>query len=67
MSSESTKVLKKLVNDQLRTFLFQCSILKLCQSGFRAGCSTVMAALEVLNDVISALDNKQDCVAHFTD
>lgn len=37
------------------------------QSGFRPGHSTVMASSKVLNDIVCAPDNKQDCVARLID
>ena len=61
------KVLERLVNNQIRSFLSDLAILNVFQSGFRPGHGTVSAAARILNDIASALDNKQDCAALFID
>ena len=61
------KVLERLVNNQIGSFLSDHAILNVFQSGFRPGHSTVSAAARVLNDIASALDSKQDCAALFID
>ncbi len=60
------KVLQKLVNDQVRAFLSQHSILKSYQSGFRPGYSTVTATSKVSN-ITCTLGDKQDCITSFID
>ena len=62
-----SKVLEKLVNNQLTGFLDVYSILSGMQSGFRSGYGCVTATLKVLNDVTIALDSKQFCAAIFID
>ena len=62
-----SKVLEKLVNNQLTGFLDVCSILSGVQSGFHSGYGCVTATLKVLNDVTIALDSKQCCAAIFID
>jgi hypothetical protein len=62
-----SKVLLKLVNNQLTVFLDVYSILSVMQSGFRSGYGCVTATLKVLNDVTIAFDSKQCCAAIFID
>ena len=59
--------IKKLIYYQLRQFLSQHCILNPHQSGFRPGQCTLTAAChgKVVNDVISALDKKECCIALF--
>ncbi len=61
------KILESLVNDQLKSFLSAHSILCTHQSGFTEKHRTITVATLVLNDVISALDNKKHCAALFID
>lgn len=61
------KILERLICKQLVRFLNTNNILSDFQSGFRAGHSCETATLKVLNDIISALDSKQYCVAVFID
>ena len=61
------KILESLVNNQLKVFLNHSSILSPHQSGFRAKHSTTTATSLVLNDIVSALDNKLVCAALFID
>ena len=62
-----SKVLEKLLNNQLTGFLDVYSIISGMQSGFHSGCGCVTATLKVLNDVTIALDSKQCCAAIFID
>ena len=62
-----SKVLEKLVNNQLTGFLDVCSILSGIQSIFCSGYGCVTATLKVLNDVTIALASKQYCAAIFID
>lgn len=54
-----------LVNDQLKVFLCRASILSPFQSSFRAGHITVTAVTLVINDIVSASDNKKNHAALF--
>jgi hypothetical protein len=56
-----SKVLEKLVNNQLTAFLEVYSILSGMQSGLRSGYGCVTATLKVLIDV--TIDSKQCCAA----
>ena len=58
-----SKVLEKLVNNQLTGILDVYTILLGMQSGFPSGYGCVTATLKVLNDVTIALDSKQYCAA----
>ena len=62
-----SKVLEKLVNNQLTGFLDVYIILSGMQSGFRSGYGCVTVTLNVLNDVTIDLDSKQCCAAIFID
>ena len=53
------KVLESIVSQQLKDFLSTNSILSEFQSGFRKQHSTSTSALNVVNDFIEFLDNKQ--------
>lgn len=60
--------IRKAIERLSETFhFFLHSILKSYQSGLRPGHSTATAALGGLNDVASAVDNKQNCVILFID
>ncbi|XDV45360.1 hypothetical protein PO909_013474, partial [Leuciscus waleckii] len=61
------KVLEKLVQKQLNYFLDKNHILFDMQSGFRIGHGCITATTKVLDDVITALDSKQVCIATFID
>ena len=62
-----SKILESLICEQLKEFLSTHSLLSPSQSGFRANHSTVSAASLVLNDIVSAVDNKKQCAALFID
>ena len=61
------KTLETLVNNQLKPFLSEFSILSPQQSGFRTNHSTISAVTLVKNDIATALDKKQHCAALFVD
>uniref|UniRef100_A0A3B4Z3D2 Reverse transcriptase domain-containing protein n=1 Tax=Stegastes partitus TaxID=144197 RepID=A0A3B4Z3D2_9TELE len=65
--SALSKVLERLVSNQLKDFLNANNILSPYQSGFRKQHSTIMASLKVVNDIIEALDTKKLCTALFID
>lgn len=56
-----SKILEKVVLQQLLAFLNENSILEMFQSGFKVAHSTESALLKVFNDIFLALD-KGDCV-----
>ncbi|KAF7643591.1 hypothetical protein LDENG_00236790, partial [Lucifuga dentata] len=60
------KILESLVNDHLKSFLTEHSVLNPHQSGFRSKHSTITAATVVIND-ISSVDNGKDSTALFID
>lgn len=62
-----SKILEKLVNKQLINHLNVNGIISGTQSGFRSGYGCITATTKVLNDITSALDNKQHCTAIFID
>ena len=62
-----SKIIEKLVNNQLSWYLNSYNILSPAQSGFRPGFGCVTATLKVLNDITSALDSKLHCAAIFID
>ncbi len=59
------KILESLVNEQLKAFLHNNSILSPYQSSFRPGHGTVSATTLVLNDIDSALDKKKTLCCSF--
>lgn len=61
------KVFESLINYKLKLFLMDNNIFNFDQSGFRAGHSTMTAALLVTNDCINSLDSKKSCAALYVD
>ena len=61
------KILEYLINNHFKTFLSSASILSPLQSGFRAGHSTVSAVSLVINNIVSALDDRKHCAALLID
>ena len=61
------KTLESLVNNQLKIFLTNYSILTPLQSGFRAKHSTISATTLIVNDIVSAMDDRKHCAALFID
>ena len=57
--SQFSKILEKLFNIRLEQFLISNEILSNCQYGFRSSMSTVHAALELIESISTAVDNKK--------
>ena len=65
--SQFSKILEKLFNLRLEQFLISNEILSNCQYGFRSCMSTVHAALELIESISTAVDNKKHCAGVFID
>lgn len=65
--STLSKVLERLINRQLKSYLEDHEILSKFQSGYRKKHSTMTAALKVVNDISFSLDRKQNCASIFID
>ena len=65
--SQFSKVLETLFNFRLEQFLISNEILSNCQYGFRSRMSTVHAALELIESISTAIDNKKHCAGVFID
>ena len=65
--SQFSKILEKLFNLRLQQFLISNEILSNCQYGFRSCMSTVHAALELIESISTAVDNKKHCAGVFID
>ena len=61
------KILEGLISNQLKEFLSKNGILNDLQSGFRKKHGTVTATIKVLNDIITASDEKEHCAALLLD
>lgn len=53
-----SKILERILHDQMNAFLNANKLLPLQQSGFRQGYSTVTALLDVTDDIARGVDNK---------
>lgn len=62
-----SKVLEKAMHKRLLTFFEYHNMLYDSQYGFRKNRSTTMAALELINDAIQALENNESMLAVFLD
>ena len=62
-----SKILESLVNNQLKSFLTQQSVLSSHQSGFRANHSTTSAVTLVLDHLITAVGKSKHAAAIFID
>ena len=65
--SQISKILEKLFNVRLEHFLEANEILSSSQYGFRSRMSTVHAALEVIESISTAIDERQYCSGIFID
>lgn len=54
-----SKVMEKILNNQIRTHLIKYNILNETQSGFRPGYSCATAVLGVVDDILSAADDNK--------
>ena len=61
------KILEGLISNQLKEFLSKTIFLNDLQSGFRKKHGTVTATMKDLNDIITAIDEKEHCAALFLD
>ena len=61
------KILESLVNNQIKHYLSNNSILTPLQSGFRAKHSTITATTLIINNIASAMDKSKHCAAIFID
>ena len=62
-----SKILEKLFSLRLDSFLAKSNSLSDCQYGFRTDISTTYAALELIETITSAIDNKKHCAGVFID
>ena len=64
--SQYSKILEKLFNLRLEQFLISNEILSNCQYGFRSCMSTVHAALELIESISTAVDNKKNIALEYS-
>ena len=64
--SQFSKVLDKLFNFRLEQFLISNEILSNCQYGFRSRMSTVHAALELIESISTAIENKKNIALEYS-
>ena len=62
-----SKILEKLYNERMDTFINKHDILSPSQYGFRVNMSTSHALLELVEEITSSLDNKKYSVRIFSD
>lgn len=62
-----SKVLEKLLNKRLVSYLTKNEILSNCQYGFRKGLSTQDAVIDLTNHIVKKVDNGYKCIAVFID
>jgi len=65
--SVTSKVLEKLVGNQVSRYMAQNNLLTVYQSGFRRNHSTASAVLKIVEDIRSAINSRQVTVALFLD
>ena len=65
--SQFSKILEKLFEKRLQSFIDKHSILSNSQYGFRSGCSTVSVLIELVEKVSSTVDNKKAAIGVFID
>ena len=62
-----SKVLEKLLNKRLVSYLIKNEILSSCQYGFRRDLSTQDAVIDLTNHIVNEVDNGYKCIAVFID
>jgi exonuclease III len=62
-----SKVIEKIVFEQVREYFESKNLLNRCQFGFRKGRSTKMAVFELVNEVLTALDHSESALGVFCD
>ena len=60
--SQFSKILEKLYDKRLQSFIDKYSILSNSQYGCRSGCSTVSALIELVEKNSSSVDNKKAAI-----
>uniref|UniRef100_A0A3Q3KL62 Reverse transcriptase domain-containing protein n=1 Tax=Monopterus albus TaxID=43700 RepID=A0A3Q3KL62_MONAL len=65
--SQFSKILEKLFNNRLDTFIDKHNILSDCQYGFRSKRSTSLAITDLMEDITSAMDEKKYTMGIFID
>ena len=65
--SQFSKILEKLFDTRLQSFMDKNCLISECQYGFRSGYSTSSALMELIEELSSALDSKQVTVGVFID
>lgn len=64
---QCSKILEKLFDERLKSFIVKYNILSERKFGFRSGRSTSMALLDLIEKITTALDNKQATIGVFID
>ena len=64
--SQFAKVLEQLFHFRLEQYLISNEILSNCQYGFRSRMSTVHAALELIESISTAIDNKKNIALEYS-
>lgn len=67
MLTSISKIIEKLINNRLITYLNKFNILSDRQYGFRRGKSTQDAVIDLTSKIIEQLDNKGKCLTVFLD
>ena len=65
--SQFSKILEKLFDNRLQSFIDKHSILSDSQYGFRSSCSTSSALIELIEEISTSLDNKKIAIGVFID
>lgn len=65
--SQFSKILEKLFDKRLQTFVDKHAILSNNQYGFRASCSTTTALIDLIEEISTCLDNRKVAIGVFID